>query len=50
MKLAIKLIVGGDKGQLDEFTWKFCIKRIFGFVNLIKTEYDNDEIVQIDSQ
>ena len=49
MNLATKIVVGAKEGKLMNYIWRFSIKRIFGFVYLIKTKQNNDEIIQIDS-
>ena len=36
-----------DQDEAIEFTWKFYIKSIFGFVYLNEVKRDNDKIVKI---
>ena len=46
MNLDTKVVVGADKKKPIKYTYKFCIKHIFGSVYLKKGKYDNDQIMQ----
>lgn len=41
--------MGGDEGQIVEFTQGFLIKPASGLIFLNEAKCENDEIVQIDS-
>ena len=49
MNLATKIVVEANEAEPIKFTWRFCIKLIFGSVYLKKAKRDNDKIMQINS-